>query len=67
MKKSIVFLACSIALTLVLYEIADYFIPGSPSAEMTILLAGIAMVLVWLVQCAIRMSRPKKDGAPVVR
>lgn len=67
MKKIVVFLVCSIALTLAFYQIADYLIPGSPSTEMTILLAGIAMVLVWLAQCAIRMSRSKKDGAHAVR
>jgi uncharacterized membrane protein len=66
MKKTIIFLVCSFALTLVLYEIADYLTPGSPSAEMTLLLAGIAMVVVWLVQCGIRVSRPKKRGAPAV-
>ncbi len=64
MKKIVIFLACSLALTLVLYEIADYLTPGSPSEEMTLLLAGIAMVLVWVVQCFIRLSRlSKKDGA----
>ena len=63
MKKIIIFLACSLALTIVLYEIVDYLTPGSPSAEMTLLLAGIAMVMVWLVQCAMRMSRLKKAGA----
>ncbi len=63
MKRAAIFLACSIALTLVFYEVADYLTPGSPSEEMTLLLAGIAMVLVWIVQCFIRVSRPKKNNA----
>ena len=67
MKKIAIFLACSIALTLVFYEIADYLVPGSPSEEMTFLLAVIAFVLVWVVQSCIRVSRVKKDGAPAVR
>jgi hypothetical protein len=67
MKKIAIFLACSIALTLVFYEIADYLVPGSPSEEMTFLLAVIAVVLVWVVQSCIRVSRVKKDGAPAVR
>jgi len=66
MKSLIIFVVWSIALTLVFYEIADYLTPGSPSAEVTLLLAGIAVVLVWLVQCAIRMIRTKKDGAHAV-
>jgi hypothetical protein len=66
MKNIAIFLVCSIALTLVLYEIADYMVPGSPSEEMTFLLAVIAMVVVWLVQCCIRISRHKKQGAPAV-
>jgi membrane protein YdbS with pleckstrin-like domain len=65
MKNIVIFLACSIALTVVLYEIADYLTPGSPSEEMTFLLAVIAMVLVWLVHCAIRVSRHKKDPQAV--
>lgn len=67
MKKIGIFLACSLALTLVLYEIVDYLTPGSPSEGMTLLLAGIAMVLVWVVQCFIRLSRMKKDSAHAVR
>lgn len=67
MKKTAIFLACSFALTVVFYEIADYLIPGSPSAEMTLLLAGLAVVLVWVVQCFVRFSRVKKHGAPAVR
>jgi hypothetical protein len=66
MKKAVIFFACGIALTLIFYEIADYLTPGSPSAEMTLLLAGMAFVLVWLAHCIIRVSRTKKDGAPVV-
>ncbi|QNI31500.1 hypothetical protein H7849_20860 [Alloacidobacterium dinghuense] len=67
MKKLAIFLGSSLVLTLVLYEIVDYLTPGSPSAEMTLLLAGIAMVLVWVAQCAISMNRrTKKSGAPVV-
>lgn len=64
-KKTVIFLGCSLALTLVFYEIADYLVPGSPSEEMTLLLAILAMVLVWVVQCTIRVSRPKKHDAPV--
>ena len=67
MKKIAIFLACSLALTVVLYEIADYLTPGSPSEEMTLLLAGIAMVLVWVAQCCIRISRMKKDSVHAVR
>jgi hypothetical protein len=67
MKKIAIFLASSIVLTLVFYEIADYLVPGSPSEEMTFLLAVIAMVLVWVVQCGIRVSRVKKDSAQAVR
>jgi hypothetical protein len=67
MKNIVIFLVCSLALTLVLYEIADYLIPGSPSEEMTLMLAVMAMVLIWLVQCAIRVSRHKKDSAHAVR
>lgn len=63
MKKTVIFLVCSAALTLAFYEVADYLTPGSPSEAMTILLAGIAMVLVWLVQCFIRVGRGKKGGA----
>lgn len=66
MKKIVIFLAYSLALTLVLYEIADYLTPGSPSEGMTLLLAGIAIVLVWVAQCSIRITRPKKDGAQTV-
>lgn len=62
MKKTVLFLACSFALTVIFYEIADYLMPGSPSEAMTFLLAGIAMVLVWLAQCFIRIGRGKKDG-----
>jgi uncharacterized protein YhhL (DUF1145 family) len=62
MKNLFIFLACSVALSVVLYEIADYLTPGSPSAEMTILLTIIALVLVWLAQCAVRVSRHKKDS-----
>ena len=65
-KKTVIFLACSLALTLVFYEIADYLVPGSPSEGMTLLLAILAMVLVWVVQCSIRVSRAKKHDAPVV-
>jgi len=67
MKKTVIFLACSIALTLVFYEIVDYLTPGSPSEGLTFLLAGIAVVLVWVVQCCIRVSRMKKSRAPAVR
>ncbi|HYK36062.1 hypothetical protein [Alloacidobacterium sp.] len=67
MKKAVIFLICSAALTLILYEVADYLTPGSPSEAMTILLAGIAIVLVWLVQCFIRVGRGKKDSAHAVR
>lgn len=67
MKKIVIFLAYSLALTFVLYEIADYLTPGSPSEEMTFLLAGIAMVLVWVVQGFIRLSRMKKGSAHAVR
>ncbi len=63
MKKTAIFLLCSIALTLIFYEIADYLTPGSPSDGITLLLAGMAVVLVWVVQCFIRVSRPKKDSA----
>ncbi|HTZ89986.1 MAG TPA: hypothetical protein VMA71_06585 [Alloacidobacterium sp.] len=67
MKKTVAFLACSIALTLVFYLLADYLLPGpSPSATMVLLFAGIAMVLVWLVQCFVRVSRAKKGGAHTV-
>lgn len=66
MKNIAIFLVCSVALTVVLYEIADYMVPGSPSAEMTFLLAVIAVVLVWLGHCAFRISRTKKDGAHAV-
>lgn len=62
MKKAVIFLVCSAALTLVFYEVADYLTPGSPSEAMTILLAGMAMVLVWLVQCFIRVGRGKKSS-----
>jgi hypothetical protein len=65
MKKILIFLAFSFAFTVVFYEIADYLIPGSPSEEMTFLLAILAMVLVWIVQCCIRISRTKKHNAPV--
>ena len=67
MKKVGIFLACSLALTVVLYEIADYLTPGSPSAEMTLALAGLAMALVWVAQCSISISRPKKNNATTVR
>lgn len=63
MKRLIIFVAWSIALSFVFYEIADFLTPGSPSAEVTLLLAGMAVVLVWLGHCAFRMSRTKKDGA----
>ena len=66
MKKIAIFLACSLALTVVLYEIADYLTPGSPSEEMTLLLAVIAVVLVWVAQCCIRLMRAKKDGVHAV-
>ena len=68
MKSLIIFVVCSVALTLILYEIADYLTPGSPSAEVTLLLAGMAVVLVWLGHCAIGMSRrAKKNDVHVVR
>ena len=67
MKNIVIFLVCSIALTLVLYEIADYLVPGSPSDGMTLLLGVIAIVLVWVAQCCIRVSRHKKDSAHAVR
>jgi hypothetical protein len=61
MKKTVVFLGCSVALTLVFYLLADYLLPPPPpSAPMMLLFAGIAMVLVWLVQCGIRSSRLKE-------
>jgi len=64
MKKILIFLVCSFALTVVFYEIADYFVPGSPSEEMTLMLAVLAMVLVWVAHCCIRISRTKKHNAP---
>jgi hypothetical protein len=67
MKNIVIYLACSLALALIFYEIADYLTPGSPSLEVTLLLTGLAMVLVWVVQCSIRVSRSKKDGAHAVR
>jgi len=67
MKNIAIFFACSLALALVFYEIADYLTPGSPSAEVTLMLIGLAVVLVWVVQCGIRVSRPKKNGAHAVR
>ena len=65
MKKVLIFFVFSFVLTVVFYEIADYLTPGSPSEEMTLLLAILAMVLVWIVQCLIRVSRTKKHNAPV--
>lgn len=67
MKKAVIFIVCSAALTFALYEVADYLTPGSPSEAMTILLAGIAIVLVWLVQCFVRVGRGKKNDAHAVR
>ncbi len=68
MKKTVIFLACSIGLTLVFYLLADYLLPPPPpSTEMMLLFGGIAMVLVWMGQCFVRISRPKKSDAPVMR
>ena len=67
MKTTGTFLACSVALTLVFYLLADYLLPGPPpSAAMVLLFAGFAMVLVWLARTAIqsiRNSRAKKNKA----
>lgn len=64
MKKTGVFIACSVALTLVFYLLADYLLPPPPpSAPMMLLFAGIAMVLVWLAQCCVRPNGNKKGNA----
>ncbi|WP_158752384.1 hypothetical protein [Acidobacterium sp. S8] len=64
MKKTGVFIACSVALTLLFYLLADYLLPPPPpSAPMMLLFAGIAMVLVWLAQCCVRANGNKKDNA----
>lgn len=63
MKRSAVFLACSIALTLLFYLLADFFLPPPPpSAPVMLLFAGIAMVLVWVVQMCIHCLRSGKPN-----
>lgn len=64
MKKTITFLAWSIALTFVFYLLADRLLPPPPpSTQMTLLFAGIAVIVVWIVQCVFgfrkRNSLPK--------
>jgi hypothetical protein len=68
MKRSAVFLACSIALTLLFYLLAYFFLsPLPPSAPMTLLFAGIAMVLVWVVQMCIHCLRSGKPNTHTVK
>ena len=63
MKRPTVFLACSIALTLLFYLLADFFLPPPPpSAPVMLLFAGIAMVLVWVVQMCIHCLRAGKQN-----
>jgi zinc transporter ZupT len=63
MKRSAVFLACSIALTLLFYLLADVFLPPPPpSAPVMLLFAGIAMVLVWVVQMCVHCLRSGKQN-----
>jgi|HubBroStandDraft_2_1064218.scaffolds.fasta_scaffold132300_1 hypothetical protein len=63
MKRSAVFLACSIALTLLFYLLAYFFLsPPLPSTPMTLLFAGIAMVLVWVVQMCVHCLRSGKQN-----
>jgi uncharacterized membrane protein len=60
MKQSAVFLACSVALTLLFYLLAYFFLsPPQPTTAMTLLFAGIAMALVWVVQMGIHCLRSR--------
>ncbi len=68
MKRSAVFLACSIALTLLFYLLAYFFLsPPPPSVPMTLLFAGIAMALVWVVQMCIHCLRSGKQNTQTVK
>ena len=68
MKRSAVFLACSIALTLLFYLLASFFLPPPPpSAPVMLLFAGIAMVLVWVVQMCIHCLRSGKPNTHTVK
>jgi hypothetical protein len=70
MKRSAVFLACSIALTLLFYLLAYFFLPPPPpSAALMLLFAGIAMVLVWVAQMSVhclRSGRRNTDAAKLL-
>ncbi|HUK47383.1 MAG TPA: hypothetical protein VLW06_07325 [Terriglobales bacterium] len=61
MKKSVSFLAATIALTLLFYLLAYFFLPPPPpSASMMVLFAGIAAVLVWILRVAFRRVISRK-------
>jgi FlaA1/EpsC-like NDP-sugar epimerase len=68
MKRSAVFLACSIALTLLFYLLAYFLLsPPQPTTAMTLLFAGIAMALVWVVQMCIHCLRSGKQNTHTVK
>jgi hypothetical protein len=68
MKRSAVFLACSVALTLLFYLLAYFFLPPPPpSAAMMLLFAGIAMALVWVAQMCVQCLRSGKQSTHTVK
>jgi hypothetical protein len=67
MKKSAVFLASTIVLTLLFYLVAYFYLPPPPpSGSMMVLFAGVAAVLVWLLQLGFRKARSRKTGRVVL-
>jgi hypothetical protein len=66
MKKSALFLAPTIALTLLFYLLAYFYLPPPPpSGSMMALFAGVAAVLVWLWQIGFRKARSRRKTGRV--
>jgi hypothetical protein len=66
MKTTISMICSSFVLTLCLYVIAYYVLPVPPSANVVVLFAGIAVLLVLAMRLGWRKFRSRKKGATAV-
>src|SRR5271170_1732201 len=67
MKRSAAMVGLTVALTLIFYLLAYFFLPGpSPSTMLVVLFAGISFVLTWLFQFGLKRLRSKKSKLTVL-